>query len=305
MQLLQKLRDSSNLGLLTQEISQVESEARNLSRKLLDFLVQSRGTTILYSYTGLGYVPASLMYWFSLTFQSGKYPVLAEAEEASIYLAPYRDDFSLVIFSTGEYSKLITAIQVARMLEIEYFAIAPEPPAENLKQLARHYDVITIPYQDQVKTVLFTVITAFLALSELHKGALSSRGQRLFSHGAEGFACVFQSLVEKYVSTIESATRCSSLIVTSSRFLEAPAILLSYALRSSGLNVHYSPLEGIPSSTETPILGVFLTTEERIRREFKTTKKASLLELLLNVDPLEAPVYVSLLAYAIIRSSVL
>ncbi|MEM4005818.1 MAG: hypothetical protein QXM43_09350, partial [Desulfurococcaceae archaeon] len=176
MQLLQKLRDGTIIETLINEVSEVEHEARSFSKRILDFLVQSRGSVFLFSYTGYGYTPASLMYWYSLTFQSSKHPVLAEAEESSIYLLPYRDDLSLLIFSTGEYSKLIPALQVARVLGVDYLALAPEPPTDNLKAIAKFYAVERIPsrIQDRIKAALFMTLASFFAISDLYKSGLEA-----------------------------------------------------------------------------------------------------------------------------------
>ncbi|MEM1850066.1 MAG: hypothetical protein QXQ73_05400 [Desulfurococcaceae archaeon] len=298
---MQKLRDSAGLELITKEVDEVEAKARELSHKIIDFLMQSRGAITLYSYSGYGYVPASLMYWYSLTFQSAKHPIIAEVEDTSTYLTPYRDDLSLIAFTTGEYPKLITALQAARALEIDYLAIAPEPSAENLKPLVKHYGVVTLPYQDKVKVTLAMVMAAFFALSELYKGSLSSRGRRLAGHGLEGFAITLRSFIEKYTPTIENVVRHPHITVTSSKFLEAPAVLLAYALRCTGASATYTLIEEALQLTDMPTLAVFLTTEERLRKEFKASRKGPLVELVLNVDPLEAGVYISLLSYVLAR----
>jgi hypothetical protein len=301
MQLLQKLRDSSTIEEFTSEIFEIENKARVFSRKILDFLTQSRGNTILYSYTGYGYTPASLMYWYSLTFQSTKHPLLTEAEESSIYLLPYRDDLSILVFSTGEYSKLVATLQVARVLGVDYLAIAPEPPTDNLKSIAKFYGVEQVPLQGKVETALFATLASFFAISELYKSGLEARGRRLFTHGQEGFAVTARSFIEKYIDELDKIMKHDDIYITSTRFLEASAILLTHAIRELGKSAKYVPLEEAVN-LDAPLLAVFLTTEERVRREFKALKHGSMIEFLLNVDPLEGIVYLTLLSYIIARS---
>jgi hypothetical protein len=241
------------------------------------------------------------MYWYSLTFQSIKHPVLTEAEESSIYLLPYRDDLSILIFSTGEYSKLIATLQVARVLGVDYLAIAPEPPTDNLKSIAKFYGVEQAPLKGVFETALFTTLASFFAVSELYKSGLEARGRRLFAHGQEGFAVTTKSFIEKYIGELSKIMEHDDIHITSTRFLEASTILLSHAIRELGKSAKYIPLEEA-LSLDAPLIAVFLTTEERVRRELKVLKQSPLIELLLNVDPLEGIVYLTLLSYIIARS---
>lgn len=301
MQLLQKLRDSASLEKIVREVAEVEVEAKRFIKEIIDFLNQSRGGLLLFTYTGFGYVPASLMYWYSLTFQSSKHPIIGDAEEVSIYLAPYRDDVSTLIFSTGEYSKLITALQVVKILDIDYKAFAPQPSQENLKSILKYYGVTTLPYNDKFKVALSLTLSSFLALSETYKNSLSSRGKRLFIHGSDGFAITIESFIEKYFPVIEKIVGLREIIITSTRFLEASSILLAQALRQLGLRARYMPIEETINSN-TPVLFVALSTEDRIRKEYVASLHKPTFELILNIDPLEAAVYLTILAFIITRS---
>jgi len=243
------------------------------------------------------------MYWYSLTSQSTKLPVIAEAEDSLTYLAPYRDDISLIMFSTGEYSKLVATLQAARILGVDYLAMAPDPPIETLKSVMKYYEVQTIPHRDKLKISLLMALAAFFALSRVFKNSLSSRSRRLFEHGVEGFAVTLRSFIEKYTPVVENVLKFNNVVVTSSKFLEASSMLLAEAFRRAGVSAMYLPFEEVLCLTETPILAVFLSTEERFRREFKAIKKTNTLELLINVDPLESVIYLSLLAYAMSRSA--
>jgi hypothetical protein len=300
MQLLQKLRDSSAIDSLVGDLERVEREARGLTSKIIGFLNQCSGPIIIYSYTGYGYTPASLLYWSSLIFQSSRHPVLAESEEVSIYLLPYREDYSVIVFSTGEYSKLIQSIQVMRLLGVNYYAIAPKPPTGSIESMARHYGVEIIPVGNLVEATLYMTLASFFTASELYKTELNARGKRLFEHGREGFAFTVKSFIEKYVEVLEAVSSKSPVVVTSTRFLEAPSILLSNVLREHGLASTYLPLEEALSIKQR-ILGVFASTDERVRREFKTRSLGEGLELLLNLEPLEAIVYLAILSYVLYK----
>ncbi|MEM2024936.1 MAG: hypothetical protein QXW94_01425, partial [Desulfurococcaceae archaeon] len=224
MQLLQMLRDSYTLESIVSEVSEVEKQARAFSNKIFYFLNQARGGLILYSYTGYGQLPASIFYWFSITAKSQKHPVLVDVEDAAVYIAPYRDDVSALILSTGEYSKLISGLQAFRTLGVEYRALAPETADERISAIIKHYSIRTIPYKDKIKAALLMTLLSFFASSSIYKNALASRGQRLLGHGSEGFSCTITSFIEKYFSTIESLLKRDRVFVASSKFLE-PASL--------------------------------------------------------------------------------
>ncbi len=300
MQLLQVLRDSSALDKVVREIEEVERFARSLSSKLISFLNQSPGNIHIYSYTGFGYSAASLLYWASLIFQGSKHPVLAESEESSIYLLPYREDYSAIVFSTGEYSKLIQSLQVLRILGVEYLAFSPTPPNEMIRNTLRYYNVELIPTNDSVSASLYTTLASFIAISEIYKSSLNIRGKRLFEHGREGFTVTVKSFIEKYSDVIEASLSKPITAITSTRFLEGAGILLSHVLRSIGVEAVYLPVEEALTYNK-PLLGVFLSSEERLRREFKTQKGSNLYELVLNVEPLEGIVYTVILSYVLYK----
>ncbi|MEM4717367.1 MAG: hypothetical protein QXE81_01230 [Desulfurococcaceae archaeon] len=302
MQLLQKLRDSSFIESVVKEIEEAEIRAREYSNNILNFLTQSSGNIITYSYTGYGYTPASLMYWYSLTFQSTKFPLLLEAEESSIYLLPYRDDIAIIIYSTGEYSKLIQTIQVARVLNVDYIAFTPEPRQEQIKSALKYYGVEILSRRDdeKVETVIELTLASFFAISELLRNQIPARGSRLFTHGKEGFSLIAQSLYEKYVGVLESILKHNELFVTSTKFLEASSILLAYSLRQIGIEARYIPLNEA-LDIETPVLALMLSTDDRAQKEIRHLRSLPLLELVLNVDPLEAMVYIAILAFFLSR----
>lgn len=303
MQLLQKLRDSSNIESIKVEVNEIESYVRReLVSPLNTFLTQCKGSIIVYSYTGYGYIPASILYWYYLTMSSSKYPLLMEAEDTAIYMAPYREDFSTLILSTGEYSRLISALQGIRILGIEYKAITPQPSDERLRFLLKHYDVYTIPYRNIVEAVLALAMGSVITASNMYRSHLTTRGQRLFQHASEGFSTVLESLIEKYIPILERVLNQREIIVSSSRFLDASSKLLSYTLRRIGIVSKYVSLEEAIELDE-PVLMISLSVEERAKREFIATSRSPIIELVLNTDPLEASIYIVLIAYTLYRSS--
>lgn len=300
MQLLQKLRDSSHIEQITRSLAELEKRAHVHKDRLLDFLSQSRGNTIIYSYTSYGYIPASLVYWYSLTFSSPKHPLLAEAEEASIYILPYRDDVSILVFSPDNYSKLVQALQTARILEIDYLVFTIDPGIDSIRSILRDQNIIILSHgsKDPIESTLEMTMTSFIAISEFYRESLSMRGKRLFIHGREGFSQTLQSFIETYAGVLESILRQEEIYVTSTRFLEAPSLLFTHVLRSIGLKARYIPLPDV-SDVDHNVIALLLSTDERLRKELRSRKPGQIRELVLNLDPLEAILYLAILSYTI------
>ncbi len=126
MQLLQKLRNSACLEQAGKTLLRIEERAREYSHLIENFLNQV-GEDLYITYTGLGYLPANILYWYLNLVSSGLKCIVGEVEEISLHLLPYREKGSLIVFSTEEYSKLISALQAMRVLNYNYLAFALTP----------------------------------------------------------------------------------------------------------------------------------------------------------------------------------
>ncbi|MEM1695886.1 MAG: hypothetical protein QXJ18_00540 [Desulfurococcaceae archaeon] len=300
MQLLQELRNSARLEQIFEKIENIEKKAREVVEDILDFLTNNSSGTLIYAYTGYGLLPASISYWFSLTMRSQS-TLLLDVEDASLYVLPYREDVSMIVFSIDEYSKLFSSLQAARLLGVKYRAYAQDPVDERHKFLAKHYSVNTVPGRDIYETSLLLGLSTFFAHSKYYINNLHLRSRRLFTHGEEGFAVVAKSLLEKYIPTLEKIFALDSLHVSSSRILEAPARLLTRALSELGIEAVYTPHAEIATVGKKPLLVTYVSLEDRAFRELKTFRKEGLLELVLNTDPLEAGIYLSIIALILSR----
>lgn len=300
MQLLQELRNSTNLERIYAEIENIESKAREISKNILNFLTKHPSETLIYAYTGFGVVPASISYWFSLTMSSQS-TLMLDIEDASLYVLPYREHVSMIVFSTGEYSKLFSGIQAARLLGVEYKALMPEPVDERLKFLAKHYSVDIIPRGSIYETSLLLSLSSFFAHSKLYMGSFQLRGKRLFYHGEEGFAKIAKSLLERYTDVLERVVTLNSLYISSSKILEAPTMLLTRALSELNIDTTYIPLIDLATTGKKPALVAYVSAEERAFRELKASRREDFIELVFNTDPLEAGVYLAMIALVVSR----
>lgn len=297
--MLQKLRNSSDLEAVSSEVGIAEAEARRLSSRLMDFLNSNISRTLIYAYTGHGAIPAYISYWYSITMNT--HPVIVgDAEDIAIYVLPYRDDVSVVVYSTGEYSKLVNLAQVARVLGVDTLTLVPTPTDERLRNIAKYYMFNTFSARDLYEAALVLTLTSFFSHSKLYRNSLQYRGRRLFEHGEEGFAVVVQTLIQKYIPALEKILAYRDLYVSSSRLLKPSSQLLTRTLTDLGINAIYVPLEEV-MVTKNPILLVYTSTEERSFRELKVTRRIEPVELVFNTDPLEASVYLALMAYTLRR----
>ena len=292
---MQKLRNSTCLEQAEKALSRIEEKAREYSHLIESFLNQA-GEDLYITYAGLGYLPASVLYWYLNIVSSDLRCVIGEVEEISLHLLPYRERGSLIIFSTEEYSKLISALQVVRVLNYNYLAFAPTPLDERLRALLKHYNVNTYNAVNSVEASLLMSLSVFHALARKYRSSLQSRGLRLAKHSKEGFAPVLSSLVENYRGVLEEiAESREPITVLSSKFLEPATLTLVYAFRKHNLPVHYTPVE-LSEKAEKTLL-VLSSVEDRIRREYKSRSPHATLELVLNTDPLEAGIYIAMLSY--------
>ncbi len=295
MQLLQKLRDSTCLEQAEKTLLRIEEKAREYSSLIEAFLNQA-SEDLYITYSGLGYLPASIVYWYLTVMSDSSKCVLGEVEEISLHLLPYRERGSLLVFSTEEYSKLISALQAIRTLEYRYLAFAQLPLDERLHALLKHYNVKTYSASNPVEASLLLGLSVFHVLARKHRGSFQNRGLRLAKHGEEGFAQLLPSLIEKYRGVLEEVVESRGpIVVFSSRFLEPATLTLIYALRKSNLPVQYMPIE-LSERAERALL-VFSSVEDRIRREYWARAPHTTLELLINTDPLEAGIYIAMLSY--------
>ncbi|MGC8982499.1 MAG: hypothetical protein ACP5KA_01890 [Desulfurococcaceae archaeon] len=304
MQLLQKLRDSHSLRKVAGEVAELEKQARVFSNSIAEFLAQVSGKVLVCAYTGFGSIPASVVYWYT-TVTGRQNAVLMSLESATTFVLPYRDDVSVLVFSTGEYSRLFASLQAVRVLGVDYRAYAPQPLDERLKLLAKHYGVELFPQSDVYASALLLSFASFIALTGLYKDVLQARGKRLLSHSTEGFTAVAESLVEKYSPLISRVAELESPVLTSSELLEPSAQLFALALAEAGLNTTYMPLSLIlekASEVGKPLVAIYTSAEEASFKELRSTRKG-LLEIVFNTDPLEAGIYLTMISLFITRLS--
>ncbi|MEM1628729.1 MAG: hypothetical protein QXP02_02785 [Desulfurococcaceae archaeon] len=310
MQLLQKLRDSSIITVFTRSLEEIERIAREHYHFIRDFLKSSFGRPLLLVYTGLGNLPANVVYWYMLTMCEEQYVVISEAQTASLYILPYREKTSILAFGVGDHSLLIDTVRVVRLLGHDIWAIMSKLGDDRVETLSKGLGILIIPLKNELDASLAMAISSFMALTEVFRERFEARGRRLFEHSLEGFTAISESLIEKYMDVLENILSRKKIIVTSSKLMETSSVLLTYVLKRSGIDAYYIPFEILNTiDVWGDILVVATSVEEKMARnlKYKLSRSGSgIVDLVLNTDPLEANIYLSTLAYYIekLRSSV-
>ncbi len=301
--MLQKLRDSSNIAGYVKHVENLEKICQSLSIRFHELFTKLPGK-ILITYHRHGYLPASIMYWFVTTMDPDKNVVFNEANALTYYILPYHEQGGIVFFSSNPYSSsTINLLQTSRLTGYESVLVTLKPRDERVANILSHYNVIYVDLDDELEATLVTTISVYYALSKVYSGRLGSRGARLHSHAREGLSPIVEELIDKYIDKLEHIVRGKKWFVTSSKLLEPVSMYLVDVLRRLEIKAYYQPPEQIPGYENVLLLST--SVEEHLARELKfkyNVMGAALEDLTLNTDPLEAQVYIALLAYYLVYS---
>jgi len=298
--LLQEPGDSPNVGEYLGKLGRLESEARALAGKLMDFLADNTTTKLIIAYNRQGYLPAACMYWHTMTMDEDKAVILLDMPSASLYALAYREPTPLVIYASNPYTGLLNILQIARIMGHPYIAIAAKPGDERVQNILRNYGVVFTDSSDELDSSLTVAMATYHALAEVYKNKLAKRGDRILSHSREGFTPVSRELIEVYWDTVSKTLSLKDVTVTSGKLLEASAIYLVEALWRRGVRARFEQPELVKGPGELLLAGT--SVEEHYLRELKykfATMGLRINEIILNIDPLEANIYLAILAHYI------
>lgn len=303
MQLLPKLRDSTNIIKYAKYINELESKSRILAEKIIDFLKLGKEYVIV-TYHRQGYLPASILYWFIATMEPDNRTVFSDANTVSYYIVAYREPGKILFLTTNPLSgTTINLLQSSSLTGNKVFFVTPKPRDPRLLDALSQYNPIYIEYNDELEASLLMSIAAYHAASRYYRDRLGKRGGRLYQHSLEGFAVVVNELLEKYMEELEKISSHKEVIVSSSKMLEPSSLFFVEALRRIGVKTHYEA----PEQLIGPANVLLLTTsvEEYYAREllFKMNMmNIRIVHLPINTDPLEAQIYYAVLAYYLVHS---
>ncbi|MEM2253896.1 MAG: hypothetical protein QXS06_05240 [Desulfurococcaceae archaeon] len=297
MFVLQSSRSSSRLTRLSAEVSRAEEWAKSASRELADYL-KSSGNELLLAYSYMGYPAASILYWLLFTLRPDLRTLLMDADTASYYAVAYRSNLTTVVFTTKpDSAATIRITDSSRLTGARVIVVSPQP-SEKTRLYMRDALLKTVPATgSEITASLWEALLAYYTgLSIAQEGR---REERLRTIANQGFSVIVEELVEKYLDSIIKAVEAREVVITSGKLLEPASIALAKALESNGVNANYTPISLLEPASSKCVLIVSCSVEDHLVNERKLSIAMSggrALELRLNLDPLEAPIYVLILA---------
>lgn len=302
--MLQKLRDSVNVKRYVDYVKGLEDSAKPVAEAIHSFVKERWGRKLLLVYQGLGKLPSSIIYYFTLTLNSDQEVLFEEALTATHYVLPYREGYVSILFSTNPSSQsTINFTQTARVLQQDALIITLNPVDEGIKNTYRGHNVVFIDSNHDIEASLLMSIASYYASTKLYEKMLGFRGVRLYKHSIEGLSVIVEEFVSIHMNTLERILIDKPSVVYSTKMLEPPVLFLTKVMDSLGIRMIHRPLD--EASVEHKALIVATSVDEHVVKQVKfkySLAKLDVIDLVLNVDPLEAQIYLPLLFYYFIFS---
>jgi len=302
--LLQKLRDRSNVEKYVKYINSKLVYVNKLVEGLKNNFSQIPDNLII-AYHKHGYLPASIMYWFITTMEPDKKVLLNEASTITHYILPYHNPGYVVLFSSNPYTgTTLNTVQTCVLTGHQHLLITLKPVDERFEQLYRRYNVLYVDTRDEIEYALLSSIAIYYHLGAIYKDKLGSRGKRLYMHVEEGVVPIIEDLIMSYMDKLEKIVSQSEMVVTSSKILEPTGLYIVEILRRLNIKSSYQNPEFIPGYVNLLLLSTsvdeYFTRELRFKYSIMGVK---IEDISMNTDPLEAQIYIALLAYYLLYSS--
>jgi len=301
--LLQGFGDSSNVEWLVHQVLNAEKWASEACAKLVEF-IEGGGGELLLAYTGLGYTAASTLYWLITTLNPDRQPVLQDSDTIALYRLIYRRMATIVYFTTrSDDPSLVRLGDASRWTGGNIYIVTPKPP-ETIDALLRgaHRLVVPCPKSEIVCSLYETLLAHYTGL-RLY-GVSGRRVERLKRFVEEGFSTITEEFIAGYRDVLSKVLGLEEVVVSSTSFLEPSSYVLIKALRMRGVKASYIPLYMLEPCSGDHILFLSSSVEDYVVKEkrFKALSRgAHVYDLRLNLDPLEIPVYVILLALYMVQ----
>lgn len=297
--MLQKPRDSSNIGEYRRVIGRLEEESRSIARDLSE--VFSSLDYVIIAYHRQGYLPGAVHYWMKAVLDGWSKTLLVEAGTLAYYLAVYSEPTNIVYYTTNPRSaSTLHLLQSSSLSGHRIYVYTVKPGDERLLDLLDKYNPYYIDSRDELEASLIYSMAVYHALTREYREALGRRGRRLYQHSIEGFTAIIDELLMKYMDVLSRITSLRETRVTSSHMFEPVSLYYVEALRRRGLEAYYEPIEYITGPGNILLLSTSI--EEYLLREKKFRlgmTGAHIYEIKMNTDPLEALIYFPLLGYYI------
>ena len=295
---MQEPRNRTDLTVFKKNIGKLEKIASNIAEKIYSHLLGTEKETII-AYYRQGYLPASITYWVTATLNKEKNITMGEAGTLAYYLLVYREAGTSILYTTTPHSpSTIHFLQAAKLTGYKVLLVTIDPLDERIRDILAPYSPIYIKSSDELEAAIIMSFAAFSAATKLSKELLGRRGRRLYEHSKEGFTVILDELIHKYNSVLQQILRAEQIRVTSTKLLEPASLFFVETLRRLDKTAYYEPIDFITGPGVILLLSTSVEDYLIKERRFKLNLTGSkIIEISLNTDPLEAQIYISLLAY--------
>ncbi len=274
---------------LKDKVAAAISSARSLPRpKVVD------GTLIISSLSAMP--SARLLYNAVATL--GMQATLAGPTEASVLLMPYRDFNSVIVFALAPRdSRSLRAAEEAAMMGMETYFVSPRMDESIEQRLKLHDNIsrITVPGE----APLLTMMAASALWAPLPS---SSRGERL--RGELGsLDSALEWVSGRYADAIASASRLESYDVAYTSATQPGALYLCrVSNRCAAAYIIDEVSEAYSKLSAQGIVLLTTTAEDHDYRDVElmlSMRRANVIKIELNVDPVTAGLYAAFVAVAL------
>ncbi len=299
--MLQSTRNSTSIEYVIKLVSSAENWCKYNIDRLLVFLSNLRKELII-AYNSLGYPAATTLYWFLTILYPERNPVIHDSDTIALYRLVYREKASIIFFTTKPNDPSIVRLSDASRWTGGDIIIVSPPPEETIETLLRGTPMIKLPkINNELYAALYEIMLSYLVSLSMYKGE-SRRISRLKEFSKEGYSTIVREIYEKYKGVIDSLKKLDEVIISSTWFMESSSYLILKALEHKGKKVAYIPLSILEPRKGDNILLISSSLEESIVKEKKFKafmNNAQVYEILFNLDPLDIPLYTSIVALLI------
>lgn len=285
------------MRLFRERVLELELSAAGASQRLEEVL--SGAERLILSYERHGSLAAQTLYWGIATLSPQSPPLIGDVESVLYFALAYREPAEIVAFATNPYSgTLHDLLSAGRLTGHRITLLTPKPQDSRVASLlSSHSGVFFLEGLDEVESSVVMAIAAFRALSRLFRGSLEARGKRLHSHAEEGFGSIVEDMIGAYVDQLARLLSEERVVATSTRLLEPAAELFVTSLRVLGRHARFERPELIDEPASIVMLHTSVEDKYASQLALNFAKMGSrVLQLRMNTDPLEAPIYFGLLA---------
>ena len=287
-------------NMLAEKIVRIEDRVKEeLSRSenevVREFL---RREKLIITFSPEKKIPATTLYWTLTAFKMHQYPpVLAPYSSFITHIAPYHENYS-VIALIDSVNVLKPILDFRRLLKIDTFILS-----ENIPKQMRLQNTMEIKFGGEFfeKTIAWSLYLSILALKSLAKEVRTKRAENLLKE-VTNIGEIVKDMCEYFRNEINYLAKL--LHEHAEAVILAPDYLLpvvqKFLENYRHIRIHdISTIYLIESSFKNKVVIVRTGVEEHMGRYAKFKLGSSnVSEIVVNVDPVSAPLYLMVLIEA-------